>query len=80
MLPAFRPGDLLLVRQVTTLRVGDVVVLEHETKRLLKRIVQIRGDRIVVEGDNKTKSVDSRRFGPVPKKEIIGKVWVHVRT
>ncbi len=31
--------------------------------------------RYVLLGDNRAVSVDSRRFGPVPRGQIVGRVW-----
>jgi signal peptidase I len=33
-------------------------------------------DEFFVMGDNREQSLDSRRFGPVPKRLIIGKAWI----
>ncbi len=56
---------------------GDVVVAKHpKTGRLIvKRISAIQADRYVLRGDNERESTDSRGFGPVTKKMLVGKVW-----
>ena len=83
MEPNFKEGDYVLVNtaayKLRKPKVGDVVVLEKEHKKLLKRIVKIAGNEFFVEGDNKTASRDSRQFGLVSKREILGKVIVHAK-
>ena len=38
--------------------------------------VILKNDEYFVLGDNRTHSLDSRSFGPVPKENIIGKTWL----
>ena len=38
--------------------------------------VTLKNDEYFVLGDNRTHSLDSRSFGAVPKKNIIGKTWL----
>lgn len=57
-------------------KVGDIIVFRHVVPPfvLCKRIKKIINDKIWVEGDNKKESIDSRNFGFINKKNIIGKV------
>lgn len=88
MEPAYRAGDRLLVDRTAFLRrppaPGDVVVLrdpERAGHLLLKRIAaapqQAPGPSgYYVLGDNAAASRDSRSFGPVPRRAILGKAWL----
>lgn len=60
----------------STPKIGDVVVFKHIVPPFIfcKRIKKIIRDEIWVEGENKTKSIDSRKFGFIKRKNIIGKV------
>lgn len=84
MEPTIREGEVLLVNKVQYLlkepKVGDIVVLknplrEKGKKYIIKRIQKIQGDKFFVMGDNKRASVDSRRFGWINKKNILGKIF-----
>ncbi len=37
-------------------------------------VIRVPAGRLVVLGDNRLHSDDSRRFGPVPRKDVIGRV------
>ena len=53
--------------------VNDIVVLSHG-KCIIKRIINVKKNEIFVVGDNNKESTDSRNFGWVSKRKIIGKV------
>lgn len=79
MIPAFKPGDLVLVNKLSFLlkkpKIGDIIIFQDsQGKYLIKRIEKISNNIIFVLGINKKKSIDSRRFGSILKKDIIGRV------
>ncbi|MDP4007508.1 MAG: S26 family signal peptidase [bacterium] len=81
MEPAFYEGDFVLVERMSHLflkpRVGQVVIVKDprdKEKLLLKRIVQEKGGKYWVKGDNTSKSTDSRHFGWLEKGLFAGKV------
>lgn len=57
-------------------KIGDIVVFRHIVPPFVfcKKITKIVGEEIWVEGENKKKSIDSRKFGFIKYKNIIGKV------
>lgn len=77
MKPAFKSGDAVLVNRLSYFfcnpKIGDIVVLKRE-RYIIKRIAKIENNKCFVLGNNKKKSTDSRDFGWVNKKEIVGKV------
>lgn len=91
MAPAFVTGDRVLVdpRPGHPLRVGDVVAIgdpEGAGRLLLKRVTRLGRDApggdpalapgtIFVEGDNVSRSRDSRQFGPVGQDRVVGVAW-----
>jgi nickel-type superoxide dismutase maturation protease len=77
MEPTIWPGDFVIVdKWYSSLNSGDIVVLKHPKRKLyiVKRIKNIYGEKIFVQGDNREKSQDSRHFGAVEKKLVVGKM------
>ncbi len=79
MLPTLKDGqDILVWCWFVNPKVGDIVVIKHKGKEIVKRIENIQNNTVFVTGDNKQESTDSRNFGAVSRLEIVGKV-VYVR-
>lgn len=78
-MPNLKPGDLVLVETISklfgTYKEKDIVVFRKENKILIKKIQNIHDRKYFVVGDNVLESKDSRHFGWVDKKYIIGKVF-----
>lgn len=83
MLPTLKPGqDVLVLCWFYKLKVGGLVAFKKDSKEMIKRVRQLSSDLPVrqagrgmfVQGDNSKESTDSRKFGPIKKEEIIGKV------
>ncbi|MBV6622157.1 MAG: nickel-type superoxide dismutase maturation protease [Rivularia sp. (in: Bacteria)] len=81
MLPELQPGDEILFdpkayRQKLP-QVGDIVVALHpyESKQIIKRVAVVLADgSCFLIGDNTSSSTDSRSYGLIPLKKILGKV------
>lgn len=77
MLPALRPGDVVVVRWGGRVRTGDVVVLRRSTPAVpyaVKRLVRREAGGWWVLGDNPAWSEDSRSFGVVPDADVVARV------
>lgn len=76
MEPAFRQGDLVIVRGADFYQVGDVVAYKNLQlgKFVIHRIIDEELNRYILKGDNNT-WVDS--FSPTAN-EIIGRHWIHI--
>ncbi|MEJ7848956.1 MAG: nickel-type superoxide dismutase maturation protease [Pyrinomonadaceae bacterium] len=77
MKPTLEDGDSVFIEPANQFRAGDIVLTNHPFKKsvkILKRIesITLEGAYFLV-GDNPTESTDSRSFGAIPAKEIIGK-------
>ena len=81
MYPTLRDGERVVV-DTTACReappaVGDVVLARHPFMRdtwMIKRVVGVTDDgRYVLWGDNALESSDSRSFGPVAPRSILGR-------
>jgi nickel-type superoxide dismutase maturation protease len=78
MSPVLKDGDTVLVFPKAKIDVGDIVLADHPYKSsvtVLKRVSNVDANGLVtLLGDNEAESTDSRTFGPVSIKSIIGRV------
>ena len=78
MSPFLKPQDIIFTSSIpyffSNPKERDVVVARVNGKNFVKRIHSVSQDKYYLEGDNKNDSRDSRSFGPVFKKNIVGKV------
>lgn len=79
MEPQIKNGEQVLISFIPYFfekpKVNDIVAFKDGgNKILIKRIIQISKLGYFVQGDNKTDSLDSRKFGRITRKQIIGKI------
>lgn len=82
MEPTFAEGDWLLVRWTGPFKTGQVVVVEQESRPgvfLIKRLINFEGGKYWVEGDNQSKSTDSRQWGALDASEVRGRILMRIR-
>jgi hypothetical protein len=76
MAPVLLDGDRLLVLGAARVDVGDIVAFadpEGSGLVLVKRVVATGAVDVEVAGDNREASRDSRQFGPVPRRALLGR-------
>ena len=59
------------IRNIIT---GDIIVFKHDGRFVIKRVTRIFKNAYFVIGDNTKHSFDSREYGSVSKKDVIGVV------
>lgn len=82
MVPLLYAGDVVFVDpyayQARLPLPGEVVVARHPTQKGLKLIKRVQmastSDGCFLMSDNQKEGTDSRVFGPVPLRQIIGRV------
>ena len=86
MAPTLVPGDLVLITPIQSRAAlpapGSIVVAyrpDRTTTRIIKRLADIVDGGLVLLGDNPGASTDSRQFGVVPRRLLIGVVTSLVR-
>lgn len=77
MLPNLKDGDGILIDEDAKIEIGDIILAKHPFKKsviILKRLTEIdeNGNYFLV-GDNPPESTDSRTFGALSAKHILGK-------
>ena len=73
MVPALGDADELVVNYGAPYKVGDVIVFDHQGRIDIKRVAGIDDDGVFVVGDNEVASLDSRKYGPIDPKTVLGK-------
>jgi nickel-type superoxide dismutase maturation protease len=81
MAPELQPGDRLVIWKPViwrskAVRTGDVVVApdpRDPERTVLKRAGAVGRDGVLLLGDNRSQSTDSRHFGRVPLASVRGK-------
>jgi phage repressor protein C with HTH and peptisase S24 domain len=75
MAPRLLHGDVVLVsRWFSAPQIGDVVVVYHDGKEKIKRITDIKKNRVFISGDNRLQSTDSNDFGWLDRRAVIAKL------
>lgn len=81
MAPTFKENDTVLVNRFSYFlsppKIGDLIVLKRE-QYIIKRIKKIKNNEYFITGDNRNKSTDSRMFGWIGRKDIVGKVLIKI--
>ncbi|MEO5690879.1 MAG: S26 family signal peptidase [Candidatus Saccharimonadales bacterium] len=72
MLPYLRSGETVICITNPRYTVGDIVIAKRGDIEVIKRITKIEQERLWIEGDNSSKSTDSRQFGWIDKSDILG--------
>jgi len=84
MEPSLKPGDKLLALKIGGFGRGDIVVFGAPPRAatacgvggtFVKRVIRLTHDSAVVMGDNRPESCDSRVYGPVPRRNVKGRVF-----
>ena len=86
MAPTLMPGDRILIRLLSAdaplPAIDSLVVAWHPTKadtRVIKRLTSCCQGRLLLHGDNPSESSDSRQFGALERRHLIGVVTSIVR-
>lgn len=80
MVPSLLPGDEIIASSIPYVlsdpRPDDVVVMKEPISKMhvIKRVVKVSALGIYVRGDNAVDSRDSREYGFVAKKDLLGKM------
>ncbi len=74
MEPTLKQGRVIVATSLFGYKRGDVVVARVEERDIIKRITEINEGKFTLVGDNPVHSRDSRKFGEIGDKGILGRV------
>ncbi len=83
MMPSIHPGEIVIFKPTNKnknpllIRNGSVIVLQHpllSNKVIIKRVYKVTSTGLEVRGDNAQSSTDSRQFGLVNTRQVLGVV------
>lgn len=72
MKPNLQPGQIIVGSSRGAWHVGDIVVARYQGREIIKRVTKSSRDQVWLAGDNPDRSTDSRHFGAVNKRDILG--------
>ena len=77
MAPSLKDGQIILVSKHLNKNLNNrVVVFSHQGIDKIKRVSFVSDDKVYLLGDNLKFSSDSRQFGLIDKKNIVGQlIW-----
>jgi hypothetical protein len=76
MSPILKSGDIVMGWK-RPLRAGDIVIAQLNNAEVVKRVESYKGNKVYLVGDNRQESTDSRHYGPVAWRAILGTVMIH---
>lgn len=80
MRPTLAPNDVVLACGYIAPSIGSVVIAKVDGREFIKRVESIENGQVRLVGDNYYHSHDSRQFGPVDKRQILGTVIGYPKT
>lgn len=76
MLPVLKNGDGIIVNPDLKPETGDIILFNHpfiQNLKVVKRILEITSEgNFIVRGDNPQESTDSRSYGAILAKDVLG--------
>ena len=75
MVPVLPPGTWVIgLSYIDSVKPGQVVIVQHEGKEKIRRVSEVKNNRIFILGDHPETSIDSRHFGWLPMKAVRARV------
>ncbi|MCB9820279.1 S26 family signal peptidase [Candidatus Nomurabacteria bacterium] len=74
MIPAIKPGDIIVALPMLKIRQGDIVLASQNGREVIKRVARLSSDSVFLVGDNLNESSDGRKYGETKLADVIGRV------
>lgn len=76
MLPTLRPGQVVIATPLVRVESGRVVIAQTADRAIIKRVKSVTTRGVELVGDNREASTDSRNYGLVDPRSIVGVVVI----
>lgn len=73
MAPTLRQDDIVIISRRKP-RAGQITVARNDGLEIIKRVAEVKGSRYYLVGDNSEESTDSRHYGYITNKDILGTI------
>jgi hypothetical protein len=75
MAPTLRQDDIVVMSRRKP-RAGQIAIAHKDGLEIIKRVTEVKGSRFYLTGDNAEESTDSRHYGYITKKDILGTIMI----
>jgi phage repressor protein C with HTH and peptisase S24 domain len=74
MAPTLKANQIVIAIRTKKYKPGQIVIAKQSNREVIKRLRLAGNGDYLLFGDNSLKSSDSRQYGPIKAKNIMGRV------
>lgn len=74
MTPTLKMNQIVIAKRCKHYKSGQIIIARQNKREVIKRLCVADNGDYLLFGDNSIKSSDSRQYGPIQAKDIMGRV------